>query len=116
MEIKCELTFAFHLQVPYFINELTVTDIELGTEVPFINRASKPYLDDRGLWVDLDILYQGGFHMILETKCNLMKLKKNADVNTEEKTTPVSATRHVPLTYNHRSMQLLFSLWMQGVD
>ncbi|ELT97380.1 hypothetical protein CAPTEDRAFT_98974, partial [Capitella teleta] len=79
------------IHVPYFINELTVTGIELGSEVPFINRASKPYLDDRGLWVDLDILYQGGFYMILETKCNLMKLKKNPDVSMEE-TAPTMAT------------------------
>ena len=61
-------------QVPYFIDELSVTGIELGREMPVIRRASPPYLDLRGLWIDLDIAYNGGFSMSLETKVNLMKL------------------------------------------
>jgi len=54
-----------------------VTGIVLGSEIPVIRRTSKPYLDDHGLWLDVDIAYNGGFHMSLETKVNLMKLKKN---------------------------------------
>ena len=64
------------LQVPFFIDELTVTDIMLGSEMPVIRRMSRPYLDDRGLWMDMDVTYNGGFQMSLETKVNLMKLKK----------------------------------------
>ena len=64
------------IHVPYFIDELTVTGINLGGQVPVIRRVSSPYLDDRGLWVDADINYDGGFQMSLETKVNLMKLKK----------------------------------------
>ncbi|XP_064627128.1 testis-expressed protein 2-like isoform X2 [Lineus longissimus] len=66
------------IHVPYFINELTITDIELGNEMPVIRKAYKPYLDERGLWIDLDIAYGGGFRMTLETKVNLMKLKKTS--------------------------------------
>ena len=55
-----------------------MTDIDLGSQMPIIQRSSSPYLDDRGLWFDLDIAYSGGFQMTLETKVNLMKLKRNA--------------------------------------
>ncbi len=72
------LLTGFQLQVPYFIDALTVTDIELGSEMPVIRRAAAPYIDNRGLWIDLDIVYSGGCRMTLETKCNLMKLKKAA--------------------------------------
>ena len=59
-----------------------MTGIDLGTQIPVIQRASRPYLDDRGLWLDIDIAYGGGFTMSLETKVNLMKLRtrrKNSD-------------------------------------
>ncbi|XP_074647421.1 testis-expressed protein 2-like [Tubulanus polymorphus] len=65
------------IRVPYFIDELTITEIELGTEMPVVRRASKPYLDERGMWFDADIAYNGGFRMTLETKVNLMKFKKS---------------------------------------
>jgi hypothetical protein len=66
------------MHVPHFINKLSVTGIELGSSVPSICHASTPYLDDRGLWVDLDICYTGGFCISMETKCNLMKLKQSS--------------------------------------
>jgi hypothetical protein len=82
-EMACDLqtlckSYSCFFQVPYFINELTITDIELGTEMPVIRKAYKPYLDERGLWIDVDIAYGGGFRMTLETKVNLMKLKKTS--------------------------------------
>ena len=58
------------------MDELTVTGIDLGSEIPTIRRISRPYIDERGLWIDLDLAYNGGFIMSLETKVNLMKLKK----------------------------------------
>ena len=65
-------------QVPYFIEELQVTDIHMGYEIPAIRNAGKPYIDERGFWVDLDVTYSGGFTMTIETKMNLMKLKKSS--------------------------------------
>ena len=41
-----------------------------------IRRANKPYLDENGFWVDLDVTYSGKFKMTIETKVNLLKLKK----------------------------------------
>lgn len=62
--------------MPYFLEELQVTDINMGYEVPGIRHAGKPFIDERGFWVDLDIVYSGGFQMTIETKMNLMKFKK----------------------------------------
>lgn len=66
------------VQVPHFIDKLSVTGIELGSSVPSVCRVNPPFVDDRGLWVDLDITYSGGFCISMATKCNLMKLKQSA--------------------------------------
>ncbi|KAL3315050.1 Tabersonine 6,7-epoxidase isoform 2 [Cichlidogyrus casuarinus] len=62
------------LHLPSFIDELTVTEIDLGSELPVVRKAGKPFLDSQGLWLTLDVNYSGGFSMGLETKVNLMKL------------------------------------------
>ena len=76
LKLSNHVDFNLVLQVPYFIEELQVTDIHMGYEIPAIRNAGKPYIDERGFWVDLDVTYSGGFTMTIETKMNLMKLKK----------------------------------------
>ncbi|XP_067671155.1 testis-expressed protein 2-like [Haliotis asinina] len=73
------------IHVPYFIEELQVMDIDMGSEIPAIRRAGKPYLDEKGFWVDLDIAYNGGFKMTIATKVNLMKLKKTTHQNVSQR-------------------------------
>jgi hypothetical protein len=63
-------------QLPYFIEDLIITELDLGHNVPLAHRASHPKLDERGLWVDLDITYEGTACFTLETKLNLMKVKQ----------------------------------------
>ncbi|ESN92111.1 hypothetical protein HELRODRAFT_116105 [Helobdella robusta] len=63
------------IHVPHIMDQLTVTGIDLGSNVPVICRSHKPYLDDRGFWVDLQVSYPGGFCITMVSKCNLMKLK-----------------------------------------
>lgn len=53
--------------------------------MPVIRRAGKPYLDNQGFWVDLDVNYGGGFKMTIETKVNLMRLKKVSKDSKENK-------------------------------
>ncbi|KAK6170117.1 hypothetical protein SNE40_018590 [Patella caerulea] len=72
------------IHVPYFIEELKVTDIDLGDEIPVIRRAGMPYIDEQGFWVDLDVVYNGGFKMTIETKVNLMKLRKPSTTSSKE--------------------------------
>uniref|UniRef100_T1JFI5 SMP-LTD domain-containing protein n=1 Tax=Strigamia maritima TaxID=126957 RepID=T1JFI5_STRMM len=69
------------LKLPYFMEELTVTSLELGSQLPAIERICGPTMDARGLWVDFDIDYCGSspYTMTLETKLNLMKLKKDSE-------------------------------------
>ena len=75
----------FSLQIPYFIEELKISEIDLGTEVPVIRRANKPYLDENGFWIDLDLTYSGKFKMTIETKVNLLKLKEKSSKVQKEK-------------------------------
>lgn len=73
------------IHIPYFIEAFKITDINLGAEMPVIRRAGKPYLDNQGFWVDLDVNYGGGFKMTIETKVNLMRLKKVSKDSKENK-------------------------------
>ena len=56
-----------------------MTAIDMGKEMPVVRRAANPFLDERGFWVELDISYGGGFQMTIETKMNLMRLKRTTD-------------------------------------
>ncbi|KAM9209513.1 testis-expressed protein 2 isoform 1-T1 [Dugong dugon] len=64
------------IKLPYFMNELTLTELDMGVAVPKILQAFKPYVDHQGLWIDLEMSYNGSFLMTLETKMNLTKLGK----------------------------------------
>nr|XP_006125232.1 testis-expressed protein 2 [Pelodiscus sinensis] len=64
------------IKLPYFMNELTLTELDMGVAVPKILQAFKPYVDHKGLWIDLEMSYNGSFLMTLETKMNLTKLGK----------------------------------------
>lgn len=40
--------FTSFLQLPYFMNELTLTELDMGVAVPKILQAFKPYVDHQG--------------------------------------------------------------------
>lgn len=63
------------IRLPYFIEDLQVTELSLGKTPPIIHKVEHPVVDERGLWIDLDISYGGLVYLILQTKLNLMKLK-----------------------------------------
>ncbi|XP_077863180.1 testis-expressed protein 2-like [Saccoglossus kowalevskii] len=64
---------------PSWVNALIEEHIDLGIAMPVIRRTSKPVMDERGVWVDLDITYYGSCCMTLETKLNLTKLGKDTE-------------------------------------
>ncbi|XP_051888756.1 testis-expressed protein 2 isoform X1 [Pristis pectinata] len=66
------------IRLPYFMNELTLTELDMGVAMPRICQASKPCVNYQGLWIDLEISYNGSFLMTLETKMNLTKLGKES--------------------------------------
>ncbi|KAM6905297.1 testis-expressed protein 2-like [Xenentodon cancila] len=67
------------IKLPYFMNELTLADLDMGTCLPQVLSASKPTLDRRGLWLELELVYTGCLQMTLETKMNLCKLGKEGE-------------------------------------
>ncbi|XP_032849544.2 testis-expressed protein 2-like isoform X2 [Tyto alba] len=66
------------IKLPYFMNELTLTELDMGTSIPSVLSASNPTINDRGLWVDMEVTYSGSLQMTLETKMNLCKLGKES--------------------------------------
>ncbi|NXW85361.1 TEX2 protein, partial [Alopecoenas beccarii] len=76
------------IKLPYFMNELTLTELDMGTSIPSVLSASTPTINDRGLWVDMEVTYSGSLQMTLETKMNLCKLGKES---TAEENSPAEA-------------------------
>ncbi|NXK06156.1 TEX2 protein, partial [Herpetotheres cachinnans] len=66
------------IKLPYFMNELTLTELDMGTSIPSVLSASSPTINERGLWVDMEVTYSGSLQMTLETKMNLCKLGKES--------------------------------------
>ncbi|KAF5901866.1 testis-expressed sequence 2 protein-like, partial [Clarias magur] len=66
------------IRLPYFMNELTLAELDLGTCMPQVLSISRPSVDHRGLWLELEVLYTGSLHMTLETKMNLCKLGRES--------------------------------------
>ncbi|KAM4715852.1 LOW QUALITY PROTEIN: testis-expressed protein 2 [Anableps anableps] len=64
------------IRLPYFMNELTVTELDMGCCMPQITATSRPQVNHRGLWVELQLAYTGNLQMTLQTKFNLAKLGK----------------------------------------
>ncbi|XP_029384256.1 testis-expressed protein 2, partial [Echeneis naucrates] len=75
------------IRLPYFMNELTLTELDMGCSMPHITATSRPEVNHRGLWVELQLVYTGALQMTLQTKFNLSKLGKDggqdADCTTE---------------------------------
>ncbi|KAG9331139.1 hypothetical protein JZ751_019959, partial [Albula glossodonta] len=64
------------IRLPYFMNELALTELDMGTCMPQALSMSKPTVDHRGLWLEMEVVYTGSLQMTLETKMNLCKLGK----------------------------------------
>ncbi|XP_008560812.1 testis-expressed protein 2 [Microplitis demolitor] len=69
-----------NIKLPYFMESLMISELVIGQGAPFIHKASKPVVDERGLWIDLNITYECGLTMTVETKLNLMKLTRAGSV------------------------------------
>lgn len=66
------------------MEDVHVADINLGETPPLIHRISQPLLDERGVWLDADITYEGMINATISTKLNLMRLKKQEQTNNGE--------------------------------
>uniref|UniRef100_H3D5T7 Testis expressed 2, like n=1 Tax=Tetraodon nigroviridis TaxID=99883 RepID=H3D5T7_TETNG len=78
------------IRLPYFMNELSLTELDMGCSMPQITSTSRPRVNQRGLWVELQLVYTGALQMTLQTKFNLAKLGKDATHDTHRTTETAS--------------------------
>ncbi|XP_026317528.1 testis-expressed protein 2 isoform X2 [Hyposmocoma kahamanoa] len=64
------------LKLPSFMSPLMVTEMSLAGACPLVERVSLPSWDERGVWLDADVRYDGGAYITILTQINLMKLKE----------------------------------------
>ncbi|KAM3964562.1 testis-expressed protein 2 [Aphomia sociella] len=64
------------LKLPAFMSPLVVTELSLRGACPLLQRVAAPRCDERGVWLDADLRYDGGAYIVLLTQINLMKLKE----------------------------------------
>ncbi|XP_050419888.1 testis-expressed protein 2 [Adelges cooleyi] len=65
------------IRLPKVMDMIVIRSLCFGKgEIPTVRRASKPWIDHRGIWFELEIVYNGSFQASVDTKLNLMKLKK----------------------------------------
>ncbi|XP_037953370.1 uncharacterized protein LOC119683624 isoform X2 [Teleopsis dalmanni] len=65
------------IKLPPFMEDVVITNIDLGNTPPLVHRISQPLLDERGTWVDADVTYEGLAHITVTTKLNLLRLKRS---------------------------------------
>lgn len=92
------------------MEDVNIKTIELGDKPPLIHRVSQPLLNERGIWIDADVTYNGRCHITITTRLNLLRLKRpprplvdpihpteatpdtgiqlNASLNSEDRSTP----------------------------
>ncbi|XP_048870768.1 testis-expressed protein 2 isoform X2 [Brienomyrus brachyistius] len=80
------------IRLPYFMNELTLTELDLGTCMPQVTNITRPSLDQRGLWLELDLVYTGSLQMTLETKMILSRLGKDGGLEADSAPEPGGLT------------------------
>ena len=69
------------IKTPSFMEPLSVSEVNLGTDIPVVRRIyAPPSLDYKGVSIHLLVKYKGTFNMTLETK---MKLGRNSKHESE---------------------------------
>ncbi|XP_028332984.1 testis-expressed protein 2 isoform X2 [Gouania willdenowi] len=85
------------IKLPYFMNELTLNELDMGSSMPQITATSRPEVNHRGLWVELQLVYTGKLQMTLQTKFNLSKLGKDGGQDAVHHVTDTGSTRCRPV-------------------
>ncbi|KAM6897033.1 LOW QUALITY PROTEIN: testis-expressed protein 2 [Xenentodon cancila] len=85
------------IRLPYFMNELALTELDMGCSMPQITAASRPEVNQRGLWLELQLVYTGNLQMTLQTKFNLSKLGKEGSQDTAHCSTEDGHSRSRPI-------------------
>ena len=76
------------VKTPSFMEQLRVTDVDLGHDMPVVLRLKEgPKLDLKGIWVYLDVVYEGNFVMTIETKMKFGKESQTEEPEGRQMTT-----------------------------
>lgn len=96
----------YRIRLPYFMETLTLTKIDLGTSAPqFLNVVSHNF-DSCGLSIDFEMAYSGGLTMTFETKLNLLKIKSdNNSANSSNLVNNLSGSTNVASNQEQQSNQ-----------
>ncbi|CAI4232957.1 unnamed protein product [Auanema sp. JU1783] len=74
------------IHLPYFIETLSLSELDLGGAAPRIVGVYAPKMNEWGLWVDFEMKYKGRIRLVLQTSVNLLKLQNgHTSVETERK-------------------------------
>ncbi|XP_017152421.2 testis-expressed protein 2-like isoform X1 [Drosophila miranda] len=86
------------VKLPSYMEEVIITNIYMGGSPLLCHRVSQPMLDERGVWVDADLTYEGLAHITVTTKLNLRRIRAKAKATQlEAKSVPsASAQRDLP--------------------
>ncbi|XP_044313905.1 testis-expressed protein 2 isoform X2 [Drosophila rhopaloa] len=81
------------IKLPSFMEEVIITNIYLGQSPLLCHRVSQPMLDERGVWVDADVTYEGLAHITVTTKLNLLRIRsKTKSPMAPESSVPTTST------------------------
>ncbi|KAK0422847.1 hypothetical protein QR680_007823 [Steinernema hermaphroditum] len=83
------------IRLPYFIETLELSSLDLGTKAPQIVGVYAPIVDQWGIWTDFEMKYEGGIRLVLETRVNLMKLKSSGTRVASTKKTALLSSSHL---------------------
>jgi hypothetical protein len=72
------------VKIAHYFNEVRVTQLDLGPKLPQILSASLPWQDELGLWVNLDIEYNGICQATIETQGIRLPGKDEPDREAQE--------------------------------
>lgn len=65
--------------MPYYIEDIEIIEFDLGKSGPMFHRVSPPFIDERGLWFDMDVTFDGLIKLTIQTHLNLVKLQKGIE-------------------------------------
>lgn len=67
------------IKLPNFMEDIRISEIDMGQEPPIVHKFSTPLLNEQGLWMESEISYVGLIQLTINTQLNLMRLKNSAE-------------------------------------
>jgi len=59
------------IKLPSVMEKFELVQLDLGSRIPFIKHVNQPYLNELGLWVDMEISYKDNVVSTVKTRLNL---------------------------------------------